>query len=114
MSDSTGEDRRDPSGRIGNRRDNQPMRDRKLRDRALILPVVGLILLIPPVASIFQIDGRIGGVPVTLAYIFAVWAALIACAFWLSRRLGPGDDDPVAPAEGASNSPPDPPSATTP
>ncbi len=84
-------------------RPDQPLRQRKARDRALILPLVGLILIMPPVAAIFQLDARIGGVPFLLVYLFAVWAALIAGAAGLARRLrdidaagaadegGPGD-----------------------
>jgi len=68
-------------------RADQPLRARKTRDRALILPLVGLILLVPPVAAVFQIGAKIGGIPVMLVYIFAVWAALIAGAAVLSRQL---------------------------
>ena len=78
---------------------DQPLRDRKTRDRALILPLVGLILLMPPFATIFRIDGTIGGVPSTLVYVFAVWAALIAGAVALSRRLRAGLDAPESRAE---------------
>ncbi len=68
-------------------RADPPLRQRKARDRALILPLVGLLLLIPPVATIFQIEARLGGVPFLLVYLFAVWAALIAGAAWLAGRL---------------------------
>lgn len=73
------------------RRADQPLRHRKARDRALILPLVGALLLTPPLAGIFQIDARIGGVPFLLVYLFAVWAALIAGAAALSRRLREAD-----------------------
>ena len=66
---------------------DQPLRDRKSRDRALILPLVGLILLMPPLAGVFQLDAKIAGVPVTLLYLFSVWAVLIAGAAALSWRL---------------------------
>ena len=68
-------------------RPDQPFRERKNQDRALILPLVGVILLAPPVAGIFQLESRIGGIPVTLVYVFLVWAGLIAGAAILSRRL---------------------------
>jgi hypothetical protein len=67
-----------------------PLDRRKIRDQALILPLVGLILLTPPVAGIFELDVRIAGVPFTLLYLFTVWAMLIAGALWLSRRLRDG------------------------
>ena len=62
-------------------------RDRKTRDAALILPIIGLLFLIPPFATIFAIDGRILGIPVMVAYIFVVWALLIAAAAVLSKRI---------------------------
>ena len=76
-------------------RSDQPLRHRKTRDRALILPLVGLILLTPPLAGIFQLDAKIAGVPFTAIYLFAVWALLIAGAAALSRQLRDG----VGPAE---------------
>ena len=66
---------------------------RKSRDRALILPLVGLILLMPPIAGIFQFDAKLAGVPVTVLYLFAVWALLIAGAS-LSRNLRDGGEQP--------------------
>lgn len=76
-----------------------PLSDRKTRDRAMVLPAVGLILLMPPIAGIFLLDGRIGGVPVALAYLFLVWAGLIAGAAALAGRLRADLDAPVAQAE---------------
>ena len=73
-------------------RADQPLRHRKARDRALILPLAGLILLIPPVAGVFHIEAKIAGVPFTLVYLFAVWALLIAGAAALSRRLRDGGE----------------------
>jgi hypothetical protein len=78
-------------------RSDQPLRHRKSRDQALILPLVGLILLTPPVAGIFQLDAKIAGVPFTAVYLFAVWALLIACAAALSRRLRDGGEPAEAP-----------------
>ncbi len=69
------------------RRVDQPLRNRKVRDRALILPLVGLLLFTPPVAGIFELEAKLGGVPFVLVYLFAVWAALIAGAAALARRL---------------------------
>jgi hypothetical protein len=69
-----------------------PLRHRKARDRALILPLVGLILLTPPVAGVFQLDTKIAGVPFTAIYLFVVWALLIAGAAALSRRLRDSSD----------------------
>jgi choline-glycine betaine transporter len=73
-------------------RADQPLRHRKIRDRALILQLVGLILLMPPVAGVFHLNSTIAGLPFTVVYLFAVWAFLIAGAAALSRRLRDGDD----------------------
>jgi hypothetical protein len=66
---------------------------RKARDRAFILPVVGLLLLMPPVAHIFDIPATIDGLPVTGVYLFAVWAGLIIGAARLARKLDDGDPE---------------------
>ena len=73
------------------RRADRPLGVRKARDRALVLPLIGLILLLPPVASIVPTGVRVGGVPLVLAYIFLVWAGLIAVAAALSRGLAKED-----------------------
>ena len=59
----------------------------KILDRAFILPIVGLLLLIPPVANIFQLDVYLAGIPFTALYLFTVWGLLIAGAIVLSRKL---------------------------
>ena len=63
----------------------------KTLDRARILPIIGLALLIPPVANIFQLRIFIAGIPFTTLYLFVVWGLLIASAAFLSRRLQEGD-----------------------
>ena len=78
------------SGADGEETD-QPLRDGKAHDRALVLPLVGVLLLISPLAGIFQLDAKLAGVPFTLIYLFTVWAVLIVGAAALSRRLR-GDD----------------------
>ena len=66
---------------------NRPLSDRKNSDRALILPLVGCLLLTPPLAAIFQIDIRVLGVPFTAFYLFGVWGSLIVGAALLARRI---------------------------
>ena len=73
-----------------NHEPSQPDRalaDRKTGDRAVILVVIGCLLLLPPLASIFQIDWRILGIPFTGLYLFLVWGALIVGTAFLSKRL---------------------------
>ena len=66
---------------------DRALADRKTGDRAIILLVIGCLLLLPPLAGIFQIDWRIFGIPFTGLYLFAVWGALIAGTAVLSQRL---------------------------
>lgn len=60
----------------------------KLRDAALVLPVFGLVLFMPPFAGLFVGDGALAGVPAVVIYIFGAWAVLILLGVLLSRRLG--------------------------
>lgn len=60
---------------------------RKTRDRALVLVLSGLLLLMPPLAHVSQAEARIGGLPLALVYLFVVWAALIVGARLLARPL---------------------------
>ena len=82
----------------------EPLRHRKTRDRAVILPVVGAALFLPPVAGVFRMEAAVAGVPLPVLYVFAVWAALIACAALLAPRLREAEaaaEDP--PAETAAD-----------
>ena len=67
------------------------LRHRKIRDRSMVLLLLGLLLVLPPVAGIFHLDAKIRGVPLTLIYLFVVWALLIVGARWLAPRLGAED-----------------------
>ena len=61
----------------------------RLRDAAALLPLLGLVLLMPPVITLFAVGLDVAGVPLIVVYVFGVWLALIACAALLARRLGP-------------------------
>lgn len=58
----------------------------------MALLLVGIVLLMPPVVGASLIDGRIGGIPVPLLYVFAVWALLITVARLLARGLNEGGE----------------------
>jgi hypothetical protein len=73
----------------------------RILDVARILPIVGMVLLMPPLIELFVADRWIGGVPLIVAYVFGVWLALIACAAWLARRLGKLPVDDAEPSGGA-------------
>jgi len=63
------------------------VRRQKARDAGLVLPLLGLALLVPPIATGLAVEGRIAGIPVVVLYVFGVWAGLILAAWRLSRRL---------------------------
>lgn len=82
---------------------DQPLRHRKARDRAMILPLVGSVLMLPPFAGIFDVDARIAGVPVALVYVGSVWIGLILAGAALAPGLHDGDE-----ATAGEPTPPDP------
>lgn len=67
--------------------DAAALSDAKAKDAAFILPLAGLAAFSPPALGLFAVDGRIFGAPAIVVYVFCVWAALIASALVLSRRL---------------------------
>lgn len=71
------------------------MERRKLVSAALFLSVLGVLLILPPIAVLFQIERRFLGVPLELIYLFVCWAGLIGAAFWLGERL-PREAEPPA------------------
>ena len=62
-------------------------RARKIRDRSLVLLLIGMVLLMPPVAPLFHVDSKLFGLPATLIYLFALWAVLILGARLLAKPL---------------------------
>lgn len=83
----------------------------RLRNAAVLAPLLGLLLLLPPLIAPFTAPVRVFGIPLVVLYLFGLWAALIAGAWWLARRLGtpahPGQSD--GDDEGLAQ--PDPPAA---
>jgi len=68
----------------------EPLEGRSGRssDRALVLTLATLILLTPPLLSIFDTPILIFGVPLLHVYSFTIWLAAIACGCWLSHQMG--------------------------
>jgi hypothetical protein len=60
---------------------------RRARDRSIVILMVGVALLMPPIAPAVLMDDRVFGLPLPLLYIFVVWAGLIVCAIMNSRAL---------------------------
>jgi putative Ca2+/H+ antiporter (TMEM165/GDT1 family) len=68
------------------------MERRKLESAALFLTVAGALLIMPPIAAVFQIEHRLFGIPSEVIYLFLTWTFLIVAAWWLGKRL-PQDPD---------------------
>jgi hypothetical protein len=54
--------------------------------RLVAIAVFGFLLLNAPLLTIADSDATVGGIPVLYAYLFAVWAALIALIALVVRR----------------------------
>ncbi len=54
-----------------------------------LLTVMGLIVLVPPVVTLFNHDSTILGVPQIVVYLFGVWLLLILGTVLLTRHLAP-------------------------
>lgn len=81
----------------------RPLRARKARDRAAILPLVGATFWLPPLAGIFQVDATLAGVPVPVLCVFGIWAVLIVGAAVLAPRLAEAGDYSGADSVGADH-----------
>lgn len=70
-------------------------RQRRIRDMARLLPLVGAVLFLIPLVWPQQRDGAAAGdVQMTsgaIVYVFAAWVILIALAAVIGRLLGPDD-----------------------
>lgn len=70
------------------------MTPRKIEHAALFLVIFGALLFSPPLVTLFNVHQRVLGVPYEVVYLFAIWAALIVGAAWLSFRLPRNGGDP--------------------
>ena len=77
------------------------MERRKLESAALFLSLLGVLLILPPLAVVFQLQQRLLGVPLEVIYLFVCWLSLIGAAFWLGRWL-PREAEAEPPDEGES------------
>lgn len=66
---------------------NRARPNRKTRDAALLLPVLGVLLLVSPMLAVFTGEGTVFGIPSPFIYVFGVWAGLILLARALAVRL---------------------------
>jgi hypothetical protein len=69
---------------------------KRMVDVAVIAPILGLVLMIPPVIGLFATDRTVFGAPLILVYLFGVWLGLIALAAIIARKLSQSaKDDPT-------------------
>lgn len=59
----------------------------QLNERAFILPVLGFIILTPPLLLVFNISSELFGIPVLYLYAFFAWAILIFAGKLLADKL---------------------------
>lgn len=60
---------------------------RKSRDIAFLIPVFWIVLIMPPIVSLFSVEEEIAGIPLILLYLLAVWLGGIGVTAWNARRL---------------------------
>ncbi len=70
---------------------------RKLEFIAFMLPVLGLLAIMPPLVSIRNVPVFFFGIPSIIAYLFGVWFLLILGAYLLQRLLPGKPPDPSDP-----------------
>lgn len=61
--------------------------NRKREHTALMLPIVGALLIVPPLLTLFTAPYRIIGAPLETIYLFTVWIAMIVGAVLASRHM---------------------------
>jgi hypothetical protein len=57
------------------------------KDAATLILCLGIVLLLPPIAFIFDKPIVLFGVPLVVLYMFGVWFALVFASFMISRQL---------------------------
>lgn len=71
----------------------------RVQSAAVLAPLAGLFLLMPPFILLFATPRTVLGIPLVVLYMFGVWAVLIAITWQLTRRLAARDAE-GAPPEG--------------
>jgi hypothetical protein len=59
--------------------------DRLKATRLVATAALALLLFNFPFLGVFDVDGLVAGVPLLWAYLFTVWALLIALVAWVVR-----------------------------
>lgn len=61
--------------------------NRRARDAAILLPLGGLLLFLPPYVQLFDQPVYVFGLPLLHVYIFCIWFVGIVLTALLARRL---------------------------
>ena len=61
------------------------MSDRLKTARLVAVGLLGLVLFNFPLLAVFDMDAVVAGVPALWAYLFVVWALVIALLAWIAR-----------------------------
>jgi len=61
------------------------MSDRLRNARLTAAAVLALLLFNFPFMAVFDVDTLVVGIPVLWAYLFIVWAGIVALAAWIAR-----------------------------
>lgn len=59
--------------------------DSRIGERCVALFLLGVLILNPPLLSIFSVDAVIGGVPLVYVYLFAAWSGLVGLVALTTR-----------------------------
>lgn len=70
-------------------------RQRRLRDAARLLPVLGAVLMMVPLA--WPRGEGAGGTATAVQYFFGLWFILIVISALLTRQIDLSDEEPLAP-----------------
>jgi hypothetical protein len=65
---------------------------RKMRDSAALLPLLGLLVFVTPLITLFTSSQETTQLPRSMLYVFGVWFLLIILAFLLSKAIGNSDE----------------------
>lgn len=66
-------------------------RKKRLRESALLAPIGGLLLFMPPYIRIFDQPSSLFGIPILHIYIFSVWLAGVVLTAEIARRIAQRD-----------------------
>ncbi|MEQ9327074.1 MAG: hypothetical protein RJQ21_07250 [Rhodospirillales bacterium] len=71
----------------------------RIRDLALLAPLISLLLFMPPYIAIFDQPVFVFGIPLLLVFIFAVWIVGIIITGLIARRYARSTDWPQGPLD---------------